>query len=149
MSTSIQRRLGGLKTLIGVYFLLEKGALIEKHTELLRVFDIRGSQHVKHPHKNVRVYISRKSLKHFTESRNVDLSKHHTKNEVLENIYFAIDQLQETIRDFDKYEFEPPLKHFYSKDHSHLGKPSLRVLLELKEKRLEIISIHFQKNRKK
>lgn len=146
---SIIRRRNKLKRLVDKYFPLEEKTLIDKHSEIIRVFDIRGSKHKKHPHKNIRVYISRKSLKHCVESRKNEFSKHHTEEIVLENIYFVIDKLQETITDFDLYEFEPPVKHFYTKDHSHAGKPSLRVLLELKETKLEIISIHFRKNKKK
>lgn len=149
MIASIPRRIKGLKRLVDEYFHLEKKALIEKHTELLRVFDIRGSKHPKHHHKNVKVYISRKALKHCIERRKEDLSKHHSYEQVKESVYFAIEHFQETIIDFDSYTFEPPLKHFYVKDYSHVGKPSLRVLLEMKEERLEIVSIHFHKNKKK
>lgn len=149
MTASIPRRIRLLKKLVDQYFILEKGALIEKHTELLRIFDVRGSKHEKHHHKNVRVYISRKALKHCIERRKEDLSKHHTDEQVMESVYFAIDNFQETITDFDSYTFEPPIKHFYIKDYSHAGKPSLRVLLEMKEEKLEVISIHFHKNKRK
>lgn len=149
MIASIPRRIKGLKRLVDEYFHLEKKALIEKHNELLRVFDIRGSKHPKHHHKNVRVYISRKALKHCIERRKEDFSKHHPPEQVKESVYFAIENFQETIIDFDSYTFEPPVKHFYVKDYSHVGKPSLRVLLEMKEERLEIVSIHFHKNKKK
>lgn len=57
MIASIPRRLQGIKKLVKEYLTLEKGDLIEKYTELLRVFDVRGSVNKKHPHKNKRVYI--------------------------------------------------------------------------------------------
>ena len=136
-----------LKKLAREYSDLEEGALIDKHLEQLRVFDIRGSKHLEHPHRMLRVYISRKALKHFVESRKKELSKHHYPDQVTENIDFALDRIQETITNFDRYELEPP-KHFYFKDYSHVGKPSVRILLEIKDARLEIISIHFTKSKK-
>lgn len=149
MTASIPRRLSRIKRLMKEYYGLDCGSLIEKHTELLRAFDVRGSKHKGHPHKNLRVYISRKSLKHFVESRKKEFSKNHTTEQTLIAVFFAIDNLQETITHFDFYEYEPPIKHFYTKDYSHIGKPSLRVLLELKDSKLEISSIHFQKYKKK
>ena len=148
MTVSIQRRLQNIKKLLKLYYSLARGELIEHHTELLRVFDIRGSKHDAHPHKMLRVYISRRSLKHFVESRKLELEKYHTQEKTLESICFAIDSIQKTIINFDTYEFEPP-KHFYLKDFSSAGKPFLRILLELKDSRLEIISIHFKERRQK
>ncbi|MDP2642058.1 MAG: hypothetical protein Q8P21_02085 [bacterium] len=150
MVASISRRIAALKKLAKEYFLLEKRAPIIKHEELLRVFDIRGSIHKDdHPHKGVRVYISRKSLKHFVESRKEDLERKHTEEEALGNICFAIQEIQEVITNFTVYELEPPGKHFYVKDYSHMGKPFIRILLEPKSARLEIKSIHFTKSKKK
>ncbi|MCX6703340.1 MAG: hypothetical protein NTV02_01455 [Candidatus Zambryskibacteria bacterium] len=81
---SISRRIARLKKLVRAYFILPVGAIIERHTELLRVFDIRGSVHSKkHPHHMLRVYISRRFLKHFVESRKAELERNHTKEEAL------------------------------------------------------------------
>lgn len=148
MTASIPRRLNTIKKIAKEYCELEYGALIEKHLELLRIFDIRGSKHQDHPHKKLRVYISRKALKHFIESRKHDLDKHHSEKEVTEIILFALDKIQQTITDFDSYEFVPP-KHFYTKDYSHEGKSPLRILLDLREERLEIVSIHFRERKNK
>jgi hypothetical protein len=149
MTVSIARRLNGIKKLAKEYYNLEYGALIDKHSELHRVFDIRGSMHNDHPHKLMRVYISRRSLKHFVESRKKDLEKRHSPEETLASLCFAIDGIQETIKDFDLYEYEPPTRHFYIKDYSHLGKPFLRILVERKQERLEIISIHYKERKRK
>ena len=143
-ATSILRRLGIIKALVKVYFDLPVGMLIDKHAELLRVFDVRGSKHEKHPHKMVRVYITRKALKHIVESRKGELLKRHGHNEALSIILFAIEHLQETVTDFDKYEYEPPT-HYYLKDFAHEGKPVMRIAMDLIRDRLEIKSIHFTK----
>lgn len=144
--SSIPRRLAGLKNLVRDYFDLSRGDLIEKHTEKIRVFDIRGSKHPKHPHKMSRVYITRRALKHFVESRKEELLRTHSPESALELVCFAIEHIQETITDFDKYEFEPPT-HTYTKDFSHLGKPRLRIMMDIVDTRLEIKSIHFNKRK--
>lgn len=149
MTASIPRRLNAIKKLAEEYLKIPYGNPIENHTELLRVFTIRGSYQAKHPHKMMKVYISRKSLKHFVESRHYELSKNHTEAQTMESICFAIDHIQETITNYDVYIDEKPTKHFYQKDYSHQGKPYLRILLEIKNDVLEIKSIHFRKiNRK-
>jgi hypothetical protein len=61
---------------------------------------------------------------------------------------FAIDKLQETIINFDRYELEPPYKHIYQKDYSHLNKSILRIVIDENKGRLEIMSIHFKEKRK-
>ena len=91
-----------------------------------------------------RVYITRKALKHIVESRKAELLKRHSPEEALQKICFALENLQEAITDFDKYEYEPPT-HFYIKDFSHKGEPLLRVAIDAVQNRLEIKSIHFTK----
>ena len=91
-----------------------------------------------------RVYITRRALKHIVESRKKELLKNHTRDEAIAAICFAVEHIQETITNFDKYELEPP-SQCYLKDFSYLGKPKLRVALAEKDDRLEIKSIHFTK----
>lgn len=149
---SIARRIGRLKSLAKEYFLLNDGAAIEKHLEVIRVFDIRGSIHSKHhPHHRARIYISRKSLKHFVERRRNELEKDHSLPIALDMICQAIDDIRDTITNFTTYTYEPAdrrAKHFYFKDRSNQERPGLRILLESIDDRLEICSIHFTKNRK-
>lgn len=128
------------------YFGYDKYHLIDKHFELLKICIIRGSKDVAHPHNLFHVYISRKALKHFVDSRKNDYGKYHSKEETFTMLFFIINSLKEAIVDFSQYTFEPPNKHFYIKVFS--GRPSIRILLEVKENRLEIVSIHFQKNKK-
>lgn len=150
MTASIPRRIARLKRLAKEYLPLERGSPILKFEEALRVFDIRGSIHKNdHPHRGMRVHITRRALKHFVESRKDELQKRHTQNEVLENVCFALQEVQEVITNFTLYELEPPGKHFYIKDYSHIGKPFIRILVEVKKSSLEIRSIHFTKSKKK
>src|SRR3989344_2483226 len=141
-----QKRATTLKKLAEEYYSLAVGYIIERPDELLRVVDVKETQHQKHPHKKFRVYISRKSLKHFVESRKEELRKRHTFAEAVVKILFAIEQISEVFLNFDKYEYEPE-KHFYIKHYS--GEPSLRIFVEEKNiNSLEICSIHFTKHKK-
>jgi hypothetical protein len=150
MSNSMPRRLNHFKKLVSIYSELEPGSFINKHLELLRVCTIQNSKHADHPHNMMRIYISRKALKHFVESRTYELQKRHSPEEITESICFAIDSIRETVTDFDLYELEPPKpKHFYTKDYSFLGKPQLRILLEHTGDKLEIVSIHFRERKGK
>jgi len=135
--------------LVNHFITLQKGTLIKNHRELVEFFNIIKSKHEKHPHKNKKVYISRKSLKHFTERRMEDFIKNHTKKESIESILFLINNTKETIINFDSYEYKPPISHFYKKDYSNIGEPTIIVLLEENEKNLEIKSIYFNKVRKR
>lgn len=136
-----------IKELANEYFLLEKGALIEKYSELLKIGDISGHTYTHHPHDRYRIYISRRALKHFVEERKEGFLVNHSEEEALAGIYFGIDMILDVITDFDRFEQEPkelPQKYFYSKDYSYLGKSAVRVLVEKKGSNLEIRSIHFQ-----
>lgn len=148
MGSSMPRRLAHLKKLVKIYADLEPSNLINNHLELLRVCTIQNSKHSDHPHDMVRVYISRKALKHFVESRIYELRKRHSPMQIMETICFALDSIQETVTNFDLYELKPP-KHFYTKDYSFLGKPQLRILLEHTDDKLEIVSIHFRERKGK
>ena len=148
MPSSMPKRLDHLKKLVKVYFDLQPGELINKHSEFVRIFNIKDSIHPEHPHNLMRVYISRKALKHIVESRKRELEKRHTPEQIIELVCFAIDSTKETIVNFDSYELEPP-KHFYTKDYSYLGKPQLRILLEHNQERLEIVSVHFRQRKRK
>lgn len=146
---SIPKRLAKIKALVSEYFPLEKGALIDKHSELLRVVDIRGARCTEHPHRKCRVYISRRAVKHVVEERKDAYLINHTEEETIEAICFAIDTIPETLMDYDKYEHQPkekPPTHFYAKDYSNLGKPGIRIVVEHKNNTLEIRSIHFRRN---
>ena len=131
------------------YIQLEKGCSIENHTELIEIFNILNSKNDKHPHRDMGVYISRKSLKHFIERRKEDFSKYHSNEQLSDIINFIINNINEVIINFDSYEYKPPRDHFYKKDYSHLGKSWIVVLLEEKGDCLEVKSIHIKKNKKK
>jgi hypothetical protein len=147
MAASATRRFTHLKKLVKMYAKLDPGSLISNHLEILRVCTIQNSIHPEHPHDMIRVYISRKALKHFVESRTYELKKRHSFEEIIENLYFAVDSIKETVTNFDSCDLTLP-KYIYTKDYSSFQKPQLRIVLEYKETCLEIISIHFREKRK-
>jgi hypothetical protein len=136
-----------VKTLVDEYFKLPKGHLIDQHTELIKIAENSKTKHSRHPHKDVDVHISRKGIKHVVEERSWDLLKNNSRKEALPKIQFAISEIPDTVANFDRYEYEPDgEKHFFVK---HYPKdPSLVVLCELMENRLEIKSVHFRKRKK-
>lgn len=145
--TSIPRRIDTLKRLAAEFFDMDYGVLIERPSELIRIFDIRGSKNSKHLRKGTRVYISRRAFKHFIEERKIDLGKRHSEEIVFERIMFALDHIQETIIDYEHYEEDRtrnPVGHYYTKDYVSKGMPLLRVVLDEKENSTEICSIHFK-----
>lgn len=150
-SSSTSKRIKNIKQLVQDYFVLEYGELIDKHTDRLRVFDIKSSKERKHHHSGKRVYITRRSLKHFVEKRKNELSKYRTESDIFERLTFAIEHIQETILEYDKYEEDrtrTPPGHFYTKDYSSLGMPNLRILLdETDDHMVEICSIHFARKK--
>jgi len=129
---------------------LKKKVLISDHKSLIAVFIINKTKHTKHPHKNKRVYMSRMALKHFTENRMENFMRSYSREKSLSLVMFLLNNLVETVSDFDKYEYEPPNNHFYIKEYYEEEKPSvIKVLLEEKNSWLEIISIHPSKRSKK
>lgn len=129
---------------------LKKKVFISDHKALISVFIINKTKHIKHPHKNKKVYMSRMALKHFTENRMENFMKSYSREKSLELIMFLLNNLIETISNFDKYEYEPPNNYSYMKEYYEEERPSVvRVILEERENWLEIISIHPSKRLKK
>lgn len=147
MAIDIPQRIITIRDLAMEYFALAKGALIEKHDEILRIIDVEGGKHENHPHKGFRIYISRRSVKHFVEERRAELFKSHASADALTKICSAIEQIPEVIINFDKYEYEVyPEKYFYTKHYP--GGPSIRILCERGIDGLYICSMHFKKQQK-
>jgi len=144
MADNIPSKIKRIKRLAEEYFTLPDGALIEKHTERLRIAKVENSNNKKHPHIDFKIYITRRSIKHFVERRKADLSKNHEMLEVLTMILFAAEQTSEVIINFDKYEYEvDPEKYIYTKHYPN--RPSVRIVCEQKNDSLEICSMHFSK----
>lgn len=141
----IKRRIDRLKSLALAYVAMNEGELIEKYREKMRIFDILSSSHSPHPHFLHRVYISRKALKHFVESRKAELLKKHTEDETIAIMHGALEEIPCVILNFNVYRLEHDT-HCYKKDYP--GQPSLQIGCDWSEGVLEIKTIHFVKIRK-
>ncbi|MEN9604858.1 MAG: hypothetical protein RJB39_543 [Candidatus Parcubacteria bacterium] len=116
------------------YSLLENGAYIAFHTELLCVCI------------NPTVYISRRALKHFVERRGPELVKNKTKGDVVDTMVSMISYLQEVLMYPNSIYFDQAEdKYQYQKGYDQ--SVSIRVIFEDRGDHFEIKSIHFLKNK--
>jgi glutaredoxin-related protein len=115
---------------------MDYGVLIDNHLELIK-FDY-----------DYNIYISRKALKHFVESRKKEMFETHTEQEIFDKLYFAIDNIINTYMDYDKFEIEKSGRLIYIKYFTELRNSNLRIVFEEVLNHLEICSIHFQKYKK-
>ena len=140
------RRIQKLEELAAIYFEMPDKAHIKKPDQLLLLFSIRVSKKKNHPHKGHQVYISRRALKHFVERRKSELSKNHSREEVLEAIFFALDKIREILTNYDSYEISGS-RYIYTKDYTTSDTHLLHVIVDKKDMTLEICSIHFKTKR--
>ncbi len=117
------------------YYNLEDGVYIDKHTELLKITT------------NPKVYISRRSLKHFIERRKTELSINYDKQQVLSRLNNAIDCVEIVLQKYDSL-IKEEYKTIYTKHFEQYFKSSLRVVIEFVDGVLQVKSIHFQKTKK-
>jgi hypothetical protein len=125
-----------IKKLIRIYLKLGNGILIHKHEELICVSHMYN------------IYISRRSLRHFVERRKAELIIRYNYKDILERLYFAIDCIEDVFSQKDSFEINDLGRMIYTKNYNNLDRSSIRIVVESKEDRLEIVSIHFKKNKK-
>lgn len=117
------------------YYDLEVGFLIDRHLELLKVCS------------NPEVYISRKSLKHFVESRKAELQIRYEQKEVIRRLFFLIDAVERIMNGYDEEEIRDSGRYIRTK-YFYINRSAVRVVLDKKPRHWEIVSIHFQKTKK-
>jgi len=115
---------------------MDYSILIDDHFELILISNTYN------------LYISRRSLKHFVESRKKEMTINHSKKEILSKLYFAIDNIVEIYCNFDDMKNKDEYRVIYIKNFNTINKHSLRIVFDKFEDRLEICSIHFQKRKK-
>ncbi len=131
-----------IKNLIENYLNLATGEPIEKPDELLFVFNLKSFT------KDISVFIKRKSLKHFVESRLRELEKKRTRTRVLEILFFQIENIEKVFLDNHEYEKDSLSRQVIKKDFSHKGYPNLCIVFEKINSHIEIVSVHFKKVKK-
>lgn len=125
-----------IKKLIKIYLKLGNGILIHNHDELICVSSTYN------------IYISRRSLKHFVERRKSELEVRYKKTEIIERLYFVIDCIVDVFKNKDSFEVNGIGRMIYTKNYNNLDRSLIRIVFEPVENRLEIVSMHFKKNKK-
>lgn len=131
-----------VRSLLLEYFVLPEGYLIPFFGQVIYLFEVNMIG------KEYKICISRRSLKHFVESRRRELLRKHSEKDSLGMICFAFDSLREVII-FPDFIDTTNTSLSYFKDYSKFGKPMMCVIMDIKNERLEIKSIHFTRKKKK
>lgn len=121
--------------LIKIYYKMDQGFLIENSSKLLRFDD------------NYNVYISKRALKHFVESRKKEMIETHTDGEIFERLYFAINNVILTYNSYDEIQVKSLNRLIYAKYYTDTRNHNLRLVIDTFFDRFEICSIHFQKRK--
>ena len=91
------------------------------------------------------VYISKRALKHFVESRSGELIGFDN-NYILERLYLIIDNIENVLTDYDLFE-KMNNRLYFSKDFLKPIEPSIRIVLENIDNRFEIVTMHYKKTK--
>ena len=134
--TSAKKHIYKIKKLIRDYYDLEPGVPIAKYTELLKVSG------------QLKVYISRRALKHFVERRKGELEIRYTLEQAITRIDFVIDSIEEVVRNFDEMEVMESNRIRFIKHYYNLDRSSIRIVVEKHEDTYQIVSMHFHKTKK-
>lgn len=134
-----------VKELFQEYYELPHGELIEKHTEIIYLYKIHNKEHY---HHGKHLCISRKSIKHFIESRKDQLLKNHSSQITREVIEYVFSEIITTVTDYYSYEHEKPNRYLFTRKSVHTRIPAIRIITEEINSELHIISIHITKNKK-
>lgn len=94
------------------------------------------------------MYISRRALKHFVESRSREMKEKFTDDDVLKRLYFAIDSAESIFQEYDIFTQEDEVKRIYAKYFDKYPNFLIRIVVEVIENHLEVKSIHFKKTKK-
>ena len=94
---------------------------------------------------NKKVYISKRALKHFVESRSEELVTYNEEY-ILERLYYIIDNIENVLHN---YEFFQKIDNrlYYTKDFFYPIRPSIRIVLELVGTHFEVVTMHYKKTK--
>ena len=118
-----------------MYYGLEVGFIIYRPRELLKIAD------------NPKVYISRRSLKHFVERRAEEMRLKYEKQVILSKLVETIESVGQVIQKPD-HVIQEDSKISYIKCLKVGSKYSTKVVVEDVHGRVEIKSIHFRTHKK-
>ena len=114
---------------------MDAGKLIDNYLKLIKI------------DTNYNVYISRRSLKHFMESRKKEMLGSHSDDEILNKLYFAVDNIINIYLNYDEIKTESLNRVKYTRYFIDTAKHSLVIVFDIFVDRYEICSIHFKKRK--
>ncbi len=91
------------------------------------------------------VYISKRALKHFVESRSGELVDYDEKF-VLNRLHLIIDNIENVLINYDLFE-KMNNRFYFSKDFLKPIEPSIRIVLENIDSHFEIVTMHYKKTK--
>jgi hypothetical protein len=92
------------------------------------------------------VYISKRALKHFVESRSTEMAENYNKDTILEKIYYIIDNAENVLNIYDVFQ-NMNNRYYFTKHYWNQDKPSIRIVLELIDDHFEIVTMHYKKTK--
>jgi len=90
------------------------------------------------------VYISKRALKHFVESRKIELVSKHDDLYIQKRLFYIINNIENVLKNHDLYEFIND-RHYFSKNLCTIDISKIRIVLEVIDNHFEIVTMHFQK----
>lgn len=135
--------------LIRIYFKMNDGIKIPEHTELIYLCNLEKLDIKNENVFNLPVFVSRKALKHFVESRRNELAKWHDFYTTREYIEFIVFNVKDVLTMYDTLTHDSAKNQIsVSKSYIKFEKPNIKILIEQKGARFEVISMHFTKIKK-
>lgn len=93
------------------------------------------------------IYISRKAIKHFVESRKKEMVSNHSKDEIINKLYFAVDNILNVYINHSEIKEVCNNRLKYIKYFNEIREYGLCVVFDVLIDRFEICSIHFKKRK--
>ncbi len=90
------------------------------------------------------MYISKRSLKHFVESRSGELINKYDDEYILNRLNSIIDNIENILHNYDLFEIKDN-RLYFSKEFSIINLSAIRIVLEFIDNHYEIVTMHFQK----
>ncbi len=90
------------------------------------------------------VYISKRALKHFVESRSTEMADNYENNIILEKMYYILDNVEDVLNNYDIFQTMNS-RYYFTKHYWNLDKPSVLIVLELVSDHFEIVTMHYKK----
>ncbi len=93
---------------------------------------------------NKDVFISKRALKHFVESRSAELIEKYDVEYILYRLHIIIDNIENVLNSYTSFETINN-RHYFLKNISTIDVSSIRIVLEFIGDHFEIVTMHYKK----